>query len=153
MNYAEKMQIINQTKMESVLDQTLRLGGQLCLVVTGNSMRPFLRPEEDRVLLCKAKKIRKGDIVLYRRNNGAYILHRAVKVGATEFYAAGDAQGWREGPIPLTRTEGVVWEIHRGNKCIRADSWFFQMGSRIWMAMFPLRWLRTKRTFKKRNCV
>ena len=53
----------------------------LPLVVTGNSMLPFLVHKRDTVYLTKIKKpLKVGDMVLYQRLNGEYILHRICRI-------------------------------------------------------------------------
>ena len=55
----------------------LETAEQLPLLISGNSMSPFLVHGRDTVYLTKVNRpLRKGDIVLYQRKGGAYILHR-----------------------------------------------------------------------------
>ena len=63
------------------------------LVVSGSSMTPFLVHGRDTVYLSKVgRPLRRGDIVLYRRKSGAYILHRICRVRDGAFDIVGDAQ-------------------------------------------------------------
>lgn len=58
----------------------LEQGGKAPLQVTGNSMYPMLQHGRDRVILEPLSgKLKKGDLIFYRRENGGYILHRIVK--------------------------------------------------------------------------
>ena len=145
----EQIRLINQKKMEAVLDRTLRQGKELRLIVTGDSMRPLLCGGKDRVTLCRPAKIHRGDIVLFRRTGGRYILHRAVKVGPDGFYAAGDAQNWREGPISFAQVEGVVREIQRDSRIIRTSSRLYRTQCGLWMAAASLRRLKNRIVRKK----
>ena len=53
----------------------------LPLVVSGTSMAPFLAPDRDRVFLSAVTRpLKAGDIVLYQRDCGTYVLHRIVRV-------------------------------------------------------------------------
>ena len=55
----------------------------LPLQVTGSSMTPFLAPGRDSVLLTKpGERLRRGDIALYRRDSGSYIMHRVYRCGS-----------------------------------------------------------------------
>ena len=50
------------------------------LVISGGSMTPFLAPGRDIVYLSKADRIlKRGDMVLYQRKNGDYVLHRILR--------------------------------------------------------------------------
>ena len=53
---------------------------QLPLLISGNSMSPFLVHGRDTVFLTRVKRpLRRGDIVLYRRQNGASIVPTSWK--------------------------------------------------------------------------
>ena len=55
----------------------LREGAELPLVVSGESMLPFLRPGRDTVFLRRPDApLHRGEIAFYRRFDGSYILHR-----------------------------------------------------------------------------
>ena len=70
----------------------LNAGETLSLPVLGNSMSPFLVHQRDTVWLRKPDRpLRKGDIVLYQRSNGAYILHRICGTQKESFTMIGDA--------------------------------------------------------------
>ena len=52
----------------------------LPLEVSGSSMTPFLAPGRDSVLLAKpGETLRRGDIALYQRESGAYVMHRVYR--------------------------------------------------------------------------
>ena len=51
------------------------------LIISGNSMSPFLVHGRDTVYLSKiTSPLKKGDMILYRRDSGDYILHRICRV-------------------------------------------------------------------------
>lgn len=56
-------------------------GQEVVLTITGNSMSPFLRDKKDQVVLtaCDPMALQPGDVPLYQRQNGKYILHRIVE--------------------------------------------------------------------------
>lgn len=59
--------------------------------VNGTSMRPMLKTN-DVVTLDKPNDLKVGDIVLYRRLNGAFILHRIIKINNDSYSIVGDHQ-------------------------------------------------------------
>ena len=67
-----------RTTYEAVLAED----GRLIYSTSGGSMRPFIRPEGDAVVIRARGKERCKlyDAVLYRRDNGQYVLHRIVAV-------------------------------------------------------------------------
>ena len=63
------------------------------LNISGSSMTPFLVHSRDTVYLSKVTRPpKKGDMILYRRDNGAYILHRIYRVTPDGYWLVGDAQ-------------------------------------------------------------
>lgn len=80
---------VNQWNPEFVdmVDQ----GNEVLLVVVGHSMEPFLVHERDQVLLSPiTREVRKGDIILYQREDGQYILHRICRIRADGYDLVGD---------------------------------------------------------------
>jgi hypothetical protein len=58
---------------------TIEAGGEFLIYPNGESMLPTLRPGRDAVFLSRVSRIKRGDILLYQRENGAFVLHRVVK--------------------------------------------------------------------------
>ena len=79
------------------IEQYLQDLGYAIVPVTGTSMWPLLSGGESRVQLVKTgdQPLKRGDIVLYRRNNGTWVLHRIIKVkNENTFLVCGDHQ-WK----------------------------------------------------------
>lgn len=118
----------------------LSCGEKVALTVTGNSMLPFLADGRDRVILQKIEKLpKKGDIVFYRRKNGAYVLHRVVKRRGELFYFSGDAQLRVEGPVGKGQLLAVCKEVERDGKTIKS-------GDISWLS-YKLRFFKAKRDY------
>ena len=61
--------------------------------VKGVSMRPFLRDGDFAYLVSLPRKLKRGDIVLFQRKNGQYVLHRIYKILKNGSYLLlGDSQ-------------------------------------------------------------
>ena len=125
---------------------------RITVPVTGSSMIPFLH-HGDTVYVSKPDSpLKPGDIVLYQRANGQYILHRIVKVHKDgSFTMLGDAQAERE-ILPSAHQihARVVQALHCG-KPLRPRSfrwWFFR---HIWIRMVPLRHPAMKLVAKLKN--
>ncbi|MEE1012151.1 MAG: S24/S26 family peptidase [Acutalibacteraceae bacterium] len=70
-------------------------GGTVTMVGSGTSMKPFIESEKDKIVLSKIpdnKKIRIGEIYLYRRSNGRYAIHRVYSVKGNTVSMCGDSQ-------------------------------------------------------------
>ncbi len=116
-----------------LLQEVFANGGKLPLVVTGNSMRPFLRHGKDQVRLDSAveRKPRIGDIVLYQRENGGLILHRVVNIHEDRLQVLGDAQAVTE-TVWMQQVLAVVTDIVRGERVVACDGWKYRMCVRLW---------------------
>ncbi len=117
--------------------------GAVTFPISGWSMAPFVAHGRDTVTIVPAdvKKLRRGDIILYRRKNGQYVLHRIVgkKGGGASFSTCGDAQTEVEhGVLPesiLAKATAVC------RRSIRYDEktalWRFY--SCVWRVLRPFR--------------
>ena len=62
------------------------------MTVTGNSMMPLFLDRSSVVRLTCPDDLKTGDIVLYKRNDGHFVLHRIVKVHDGLYDIVGDNQ-------------------------------------------------------------
>lgn len=123
-----------------VIRLQLEVGGRSNLVVTGHSMYPTLRNCRDIVELVPVHRdLHKGDLILYQRRNGAYVLHRIVTEPVEdEFNCAGDNQ-WELELVQLRQVIALVDTYIRGGKRIPVDSRCCRTWVRLWIWMFPVR--------------
>lgn len=84
---------------------------------SGRSMLPTIREGVDSVLLSRAipADIRAGDMVLYRRTGGAFVLHRVIRREKDgSFTMRGDNQYSDERGIAAEQLIAVVLGIYHG---------------------------------------
>ncbi len=114
----------------------LRDGAELPLVISGESMLPFLRPGRDTVFLRKPESpLRRGDIAFYRRFDGAYILHRVCRAEPGKYWFLGDAQTRVEGPLPAQCVFAYVTAVRRGERLYQPESLFWRVFSGPWLKL------------------
>lgn len=121
--------------------QAILQSGQSCrLVVTGNSMLPFLRHEKDAVILAPYQgNAKRGDIMFYARSPQVCVLHRVQKIrkdGALLF--CGDAQTALE-PVKPEQIIAAVPQIERGGKTVNCQQLPLRAIVWLWQAMRPVR--------------
>ena len=121
-------------------------GIQVPLLVTGNSMSPFLKHLRDTIYISKIDgQLRKGDIVFYVRTNGQFVMHRIHHIDTYGYYyMIGDAQREIEGPLDGSCIFGIIKKAVRKNSIIDENDfiwWFFQ---KVWIRIVPLRGLGKK---------
>lgn len=124
-----------------VIREILDAGGKARLSVTGTSMFPFLRERTDSVELQKVyyPQIRRGDIVLFLRPCGEYVLHRVVRAGPSSFYVMGDNQQWLEGPLFPTQLIAAAAAVWRGETRIDCRRFHWRFLSWLWLLVIPFR--------------
>ena len=131
---------VDMEELEELLREVLPLGATVPLRVTGNSMAPFLKEGRDKVVLGQLdRNPRVGDIVLYRRNSGEYILHRVKAVKGSTYTMIGDGQ---QHPEPgITRDQclaRVLWAERKGKRQGPGGFWW-EFFEKIWIRILPLR--------------
>ena len=90
---AKTVRSVSMQELAPAIVQAIQTGGSAELTVTGRSMTPFLRDRVSRVRLTAISQPKRGDVVLYRRQNGEYVLHRiAACCGDGTYVMCGDAQ-------------------------------------------------------------
>lgn len=137
-----QLKYVKASELFSVVDDIIKQGGHAWVTVTGMSMYPFLRDEKDSVELSGTsfETVKKCDIVLIRRVNGKYVLHRLLKKDKNCFYIIGDAQQCVEGPIKPEQLKACVTKIKREKHIINCNNIFFKVAGRIWLLLIPFRY-------------
>jgi len=117
----------------------LENGGRARLTVTGSSMAPMLHNRRDTVeLIPVTGKQKKGELILYRRENGQYVLHRIVKVVKDGYICCGDNQAMRE-PVAQEQLLAVVDGFIRNGKKYTRKSISYRLYKAVWVGLFPVR--------------
>jgi len=123
-----------------ILLELLSKGRAVTMVVTGGSMCPFLRDSIDRVTMVPFNgRLKVCDIALVLRPDGAYVLHRIVKIKDGSFTMLGDAQTRAEGPYPLDRIVALVSSVSRNGREIATDGPVWRGLSFLWLFLWPVR--------------
>lgn len=128
---------MNKSTYEAELERT----GQLIYTTVGTSMRPFIRSQEDLVVIQRRPDTRYGkwDAVLYRRDSGQYVLHRIVKVGPQGYTMCGDNRANLEHGIRDDQILGVLTAVIRKGQRIDVNTETYRRKIRLWVALYPLR--------------
>ncbi len=107
---------------------------EVILTARGNSMRPMVKNIRDAVILSAYKGgAAVGDVILYERKNGSFVLHRIVEVCEDgSFVLMGDFQCVPEKGIKESQIIAVLSGIIRKNKKISCTSEKYQRYSRFW---------------------
>lgn len=132
--FMEKM-VCSSAVFADSFEKTIKDGGFVPVVVTGNSMNPFLVNGRDVVWLsaCGEKDFKKGKILLFKQDDEKLVLHRLRKILPNEeLLMNGDAQIFCE-KIKKNQVIAVAVWVERQNKKRRCRS------RRVWQMLMPLR--------------
>ncbi len=131
--------IIPMESLMQLLQLQLEEGGRANLTVTGSSMHPLFHSRRDSVVLVPAAcKQKKGDIILYRRASGQYVLHRIIDVEQTHYICSGDNQVMRE-PVNQEQILAVVDGFTRRKKTYTLKHPLYRLYTWVWVELFCLR--------------
>ena len=134
------MRVLSPEELMGPLLRLLDETAAVPLVISGGSMVPFLIPKRDSVYLSKAdRKLKRGDMVLYQRDNGHYVLHRVFRAEKGLYTMVGDAQTELERGIRPDQIFAVATAVRRKEKLMRKNSFWWFFFEKIWIRMVPLR--------------
>ena len=140
--------------MESLVplfQERLAAGQQVRFSPMGTSMLPMLRESRDSVVLSPPPEhLRKYDLPLYRRDSGAYVLHRVTGVGET-YTCIGDNQFVYETGVRRDQIIAVVTGFRRKGRDHLVTDPGYRLYCRLWHHSRPLRhfWCRGIRWIKR----
>lgn len=136
--------IETQVAMAEVLpmiQDSFRQGLTVTLGVTGNSMLPLFRHKRDSVILspCDPLSLKRGDVPLYRRPDGKFVLHRILRAKGDTYTLAGDAQHEPEVGLPKSCVLAVMTGFTRKGKTVSCRNVLYRLYSTCWMLLRPVR--------------
>lgn len=132
------------TNLSKLLAQ-LQDNQSLKVTPKGTSMCPCFMGGRDTVYVKRPRyPLRRGDIALFFRDSGIYVIHRVSKVKSSGFenfyYMSGDNQNWIEGPIREEQIHGVTTHILRKGKLIDCQkNLIYRFYAWSWLFLHPVR--------------
>lgn len=153
---SKKDDIIPADDWMEVSKELLKEGKRIKIVPKGNSMFPFWASGRDSVIIGKVEReLKRGDIVLYRRENGIYVVHTIYKIDKGKFFMLGDSQTDVEGPLEKEKIIGRVEVIIRKGKTINCDNLWYKILHNSWLRLRIIRpfliqtWLLVCKLYRK----
>lgn len=137
--------------MIPLIKERINNGGNVSFTPMGVSMYPMLRNGIDTVVLSPLPdRLKKYDVIFYRRTNGKYVLHRIVGVGES-YTCIGDNQYQKEKGIEHFQVIAVVSSFTRKGKKYDINNFGYKLYCRIWhYTRFPRKILRgIKRSLRR----
>lgn len=123
------------------VEEILASGKTVQITPQGYSMYPLIVPGRDAVILQREDpaKLKRGDVVLYRRDGSILVLHRICRTDKKGFYMTGDNQTEVEGPLRPDQIRGKMVALIRNGREINTDSLGYRLPCFLWLFMRPVR--------------
>lgn len=148
--------------IDSSIEQVLNDKGFIFTEFKGTSMNPLLISGRDKVYIEKPKsRLKKGDIALYNRSDGSYILHRVYKVFPSSYAFWGDNHFALEYGVKDGDVLGVAKGYYKGEKYIDFSKskkygvyklfWCSFVWLRKFLHLFRRIWWKLKKLFSRKN--
>lgn len=121
------------------IEKAIQKYGCAVIVPGGNSMLPLLKPDQCSVWIKKKETYHKYEIVLYRRRDGRFILHRIVGIEKEGFVLCGDNQTEKEKGIRKEQILGAAEQWEENGKTITSGAFGYRLYVFFWCRLFFLR--------------
>lgn len=123
----------------------------IAFVPSGNSMWPTLKNKGQSVIVkYKTDKLKPMDVALYRRENGANVLHRVMRATETGYVMCGDSQFTLEN-VKEENVYGVMSGFYRGKRYIETSDPEYKERVLKWYSSEKRRKFRVKMFFFMNN--
>ena len=130
---------VPMSALSPLIGEILSSGGDVVLTVTGHSMEPMLHDRVSRVRLTAPRALKRGDLPLYKRADGSFVLHRVTSVDADSVTCCGDAQWTLERGLRREQILAVVTEFQRDRRWRPVQSAAYGLYWRALLAARPAR--------------
>ena len=128
-----------QAYLDTVVQLLAQGRQEIPVTISGNSMCPFLHPGDTAFLSPLPQRIRRGQIVLYIRPNGCYILHRIQKVNRDgSLLLLGDNQCVSE-PVQPKQLRALTTAVRIGQRVVKPGSVHWGFYAHVWSRLV---WIR-----------
>ena len=136
---SNSINIPNQLFFAEVQAQ-IRQGKKVKIRVRGNSMLPFIRNNDETLLIPPTpEKIRIGTPVVAQTDELGIVLHRIHRIEGSRITLLGDGNVNQFEHTSPERIIAVVSHYYRGKHTLRTDSLGMRIVGRLWMAAHPWR--------------
>lgn len=134
------MRKVDTREYVSVLRDLTREGKEVSMVISGNSMSPFLIHARDSICF-KApwREPRRGDMVFFERSAGQFVMHRILRKKAEGYYIIGDAQTDIEGPVRPDQIFAIITKVCRKGEWLKPGDFWWEFFEHFWLRMIPAR--------------
>ena len=124
------------------IERSIKELGYAVAPIAGTSMMPLLKEGRDRVELkpyCH-ERLKKGDVVLYKKNDGTLVLHRIIRVENGEFFTVlGDHQFNNAERVNKNQIIAVACGFFIKGRYVTEKTRWYRMYKKIWLCNLNFR--------------
>ena len=124
------------------IERSIKELGYAVVPITGTSMLPLLKEGRDLVELepCSQERLKKGDVVLYKKNDGTLVLHRIIKTENGEFFTVlGDHQFNNDERVNNNQIIAVACGFFIKGRYVNEKTQWYRIYKKIWLSSLTVR--------------
>ena len=124
------------------IERSIKELGYAVVPITGTSMLPLLKEGRDLVELesCSQERLKKGDVVLYKKNDGTLVLHRIIKTENGEFFTVlGDHQFNNDEWVNKNQIIAVACGFFIKGRYVNEKTRWYRLYKKIWLCNLNFR--------------
>ena len=124
------------------IERSIKELGYAVVPITGTSMLPLLKEGRDLVDLepCSQERLKKGDVVLYKKNDGTLVLHRIIKTENGEFFTVlGDHHFNNDEWVNKNQIIAVACGFFIKGRYVTEKTRWYRMYKKIWLCNLNFR--------------
>ena len=124
------------------IERSIKELGYAVAPITGTSMLPLLKEGRDLVELepCSQERLKKGDVVLYKKNDGTLVLHRIIKTENGEFFTVlGDHQFNNDERVNNNQIIAVACGFFIKGRYVNEKTRWYRLYKKIWLCNLNFR--------------
>ena len=124
------------------IERSIKELGYAVVPITGTSMLPLLKEGRDLVELesCSQERLKKGNVVLYKKNDGTLVLHRIIKTENREFFTVlGDHQFNNAERVNKNQIIAVACGFFIKGRYVNEKTRWYRLYKKIWLCNLNVR--------------
>ena len=135
----QKLSVDNSIFLPQVV-QLIQEGHKATIIARGNSMRPFIEDNRDKLVFGKVDHLAVGDVILAEVTEGHFVCHRieAIKDGIVTMRGDGNVVGTEVFPIANVRAK-LLQVVRKGKVYTLSESRTWKCYSFVWPKLLPMR--------------
>ena len=124
------------------IERSINELGYAVAPIAGTSMMPLLKEGRDRVELepCSQERLKKGNVVLYKKNDGTLVLHRIIKTENGEFFTVlGDHQFKNAERVNKNQIIAVACGFFIKGRSVNEKTRWYRLYKKLWLCNLNVR--------------